>query len=67
MFQRVVLYGKAGSRMHSYFQEAGFPRLWWIQGMISATLISVGVDKTTTPRVGLEQLNISFLYPNNIP
>jgi hypothetical protein len=36
------LYGKAGSGMHSHSREAGFTRLWWIQGTISATLTAVG-------------------------
>jgi hypothetical protein len=29
-------------------REAVFSWLWWIQGMISATLTVVGVDKTPT-------------------
>jgi hypothetical protein len=37
--------------MHCHLREAGFTWLWWIQGMISATLTVVGVDKTTTKRL----------------
>jgi hypothetical protein len=62
------LYGKAGSGMHSHSREAGFTRLWWIQGTISATLTAVGVEETTTKgrSSGALALNISFLYPNSI-
>jgi hypothetical protein len=45
MFQRMILHGEARSGMHSPSREAGFTRLWWIQGAISATLTVVGVDK----------------------
>jgi hypothetical protein len=38
-------YGEAGSVMHSHLREAGFTRLWWIQGMISATLTVGGWTK----------------------
>jgi hypothetical protein len=43
-FQRVILYGEAGSGMHSHSREADFTQVWWI----SATLTAVEVDKTTT-------------------
>jgi hypothetical protein len=55
-FRRVILHCEAGSGMHSHLREAGFTQLWWIQGMISATLTAVGVDKTTK---GLLQWDIS--------
>jgi hypothetical protein len=49
-----VVSGEAGSwwgRVPVFLRwssrEAGFTCLWWIQGMISATLTAVGVDKTT--------------------
>jgi hypothetical protein len=48
MFQRVILHGEAGSRMHSHSIVAGFTQLWWIQGTMSAILTVVGVDKITT-------------------
>jgi hypothetical protein len=44
----VTLYDEAGSEMHSHLKEAGFTMLWWIQGMISATLTAVVVEKITT-------------------
>jgi hypothetical protein len=37
-----------GQRYTHNSKEAGFTWLWWIQGMISATLTAVGVHKTTT-------------------
>jgi hypothetical protein len=42
-----AFYGEAGSGMHSHSREAGFTRLWWIKGTISATLTAVRVEKTT--------------------
>jgi hypothetical protein len=36
------------SGMHSHSREAGCTRLWCIQGMISAILTAVGVNKTRT-------------------
>jgi hypothetical protein len=55
--------------MHSHSREAGFTQLWWIQGTIFVTLTAVGVEKNNkgAPPVGLQWLNISFLYPNSIP
>jgi hypothetical protein len=43
-----MFYGKVEPGMQSHLREAGFTRLWWIQGTISATLTAMGVDKTTT-------------------
>jgi hypothetical protein len=48
MFWRVILHDEAGLGMLSYLIEAGFTQLLWIQGVISATLTVVGVDKITT-------------------
>jgi hypothetical protein len=44
----VILYDEAGSGMHSCSREAGFTRLWGIQGMISASLTAWGWTKQQT-------------------
>jgi hypothetical protein len=48
MFWRVILDGEAKSGTHPHSGEAGFSRMWWIQGAIIVTLTVVGIDKTTT-------------------
>jgi hypothetical protein len=67
--QRVILHGEAGSEMHSNVREAGCTWLWWIQGKICYFNCGGGEQNNnkSAPPVGLQQLNISFLYPNSIP
>jgi hypothetical protein len=47
-FKRVVLHGETGSGMHFHLRETVFTSPWWIQGVISATITVVEVDKITT-------------------
>jgi hypothetical protein len=47
---RMSLSGCCGSKKHFYSTPAdttGFRQLWWIQGVTSATLTAVVVDKRT--------------------
>jgi hypothetical protein len=42
VFWRAILHSEVEAGMHSHLREAGFTWLWWIQGVISATLTVVG-------------------------
>jgi hypothetical protein len=49
--------------MHSHSREASFTQLWWIQGMISATLTVVEVDKPTTKGALQWALAVEYFIP----
>jgi hypothetical protein len=51
--------------MHSHLGEADFTWLWWIQGVIFATLTAVEIDKITTkgPSNGMLMVGHFILLP----
>jgi hypothetical protein len=63
------VYGEPGSGMHSHSREAGFTRLWWIQGTISATLTAVRMDKKQQkgPSSGASAVEYSIPLPRQHP
>jgi hypothetical protein len=48
VFQRIILDGAAESGTYSHLGEAGFTRLWWIQGAVFVTSTVMEINKRTT-------------------